>query len=159
MAEDKKEKVVKPKKMADPIAASIDPATQEMIARAQELGIEDKSNGMAVSWADCNNDGKLDLYVSNMHSYAGERITHNIKKGMDSETLKVIRRFAKGNALFVQDKNSFMEPVDLSSANGGWAWGNTFLNFSISAARIQTTMSRKSTSPSGVRSLIQLCGT
>ena len=30
----------KPKKLADPIASSIDVATQEMIARAQELGID-----------------------------------------------------------------------------------------------------------------------
>ena len=36
MSDIKKEKVAKPKKMADPIAASIDPATQEMIVR--EIG-------------------------------------------------------------------------------------------------------------------------
>ena len=40
MAEVKKEKVAKPKKMADPIASSMDVATQEMIARAQKLNIE-----------------------------------------------------------------------------------------------------------------------
>lgn len=43
MAEEKKEKVAKPvkaPKLADPIKASIDVATQEMIARAQELGVE-----------------------------------------------------------------------------------------------------------------------
>jgi len=41
MAEEKKVvKAEKPKKLADPIAASIDPATQEMIVRAQELGID-----------------------------------------------------------------------------------------------------------------------
>jgi carbon-monoxide dehydrogenase catalytic subunit len=41
MAEEKKVvKAAKPKKLADPIAASIDPASQEMIVRAQELGID-----------------------------------------------------------------------------------------------------------------------
>jgi carbon-monoxide dehydrogenase catalytic subunit len=40
MAQDKKVIAAKPKKMADPIAASIDPATQEMIARAQKLDVE-----------------------------------------------------------------------------------------------------------------------
>ncbi|MBE9483818.1 MAG: anaerobic carbon-monoxide dehydrogenase catalytic subunit [Bacteroidetes bacterium] len=43
MAEEKKAAVAKPvkaPKMADPVKASIDVATQEMIARAQELGIE-----------------------------------------------------------------------------------------------------------------------
>ncbi len=32
--------VKKPKKLADPVKASIDEATQEMIIRAQDLGIE-----------------------------------------------------------------------------------------------------------------------
>jgi carbon-monoxide dehydrogenase catalytic subunit len=41
MAEDiKGKKAVKAPKLADPIGASIDPATQEMIKRAQELGID-----------------------------------------------------------------------------------------------------------------------
>jgi carbon-monoxide dehydrogenase catalytic subunit len=40
MAEEKKEAVAKTKKMADPVKASIDVATQEMIKRAQELGVE-----------------------------------------------------------------------------------------------------------------------
>ncbi len=40
MAEITKEKVAKAPKLADPIASSIDVATQQMIARAQELGID-----------------------------------------------------------------------------------------------------------------------
>ena len=40
MAEEKKEKASKPKKAADPTMVSIDEATQEMVARAQELGVE-----------------------------------------------------------------------------------------------------------------------
>jgi carbon-monoxide dehydrogenase catalytic subunit len=40
MVEEQREKVVKAKKVADPVAASIDVATQEMIKRAQDLGID-----------------------------------------------------------------------------------------------------------------------
>ena len=40
MAEEKKETAAKTKKLADPVKASIDVATQEMIKRAQELGVE-----------------------------------------------------------------------------------------------------------------------
>jgi carbon-monoxide dehydrogenase catalytic subunit len=40
MAEEKEKKAVKAPKLADPEAISIDPATQEMQARAQKLGIE-----------------------------------------------------------------------------------------------------------------------
>jgi carbon-monoxide dehydrogenase catalytic subunit len=53
MAEVTKEKIAKPKKMADPIAASIDVATQEMIVRAQELGI-DTVFDRAVTMKPCN---------------------------------------------------------------------------------------------------------
>ncbi|MGD9233845.1 MAG: carbon monoxide dehydrogenase, partial [Desulfobacterales bacterium] len=53
MAEEKKVKADKPKKMADPIAASIDPATQEMIARAQKLDIETVFD-RAVTMKPCN---------------------------------------------------------------------------------------------------------
>jgi len=54
MAEEKKVvKAEKPKKLADPIAASIDPATQEMILRAQELGI-DTVYDRAVQMKPCN---------------------------------------------------------------------------------------------------------
>jgi carbon-monoxide dehydrogenase catalytic subunit len=55
MAEEEKKAVKdkKPKKLADPIAASIDPATQEMIVRAQELGI-DTVYDRAVQMKPCN---------------------------------------------------------------------------------------------------------
>jgi len=53
MAEEKKVKAEKPKKMADPIGSSIDVATQEMIARAQELGVETVFD-RAVTMKPCN---------------------------------------------------------------------------------------------------------
>jgi carbon-monoxide dehydrogenase catalytic subunit len=53
MAEEKVEKAEKAKKLADPIAASIDPATQELIVRAQELGI-DTVYDRAVQMKPCN---------------------------------------------------------------------------------------------------------
>ena len=53
MAEVTKEKVAKPKKMADPIASSMDVATQEMIARAQKLDIETVFD-RAVTMKPCN---------------------------------------------------------------------------------------------------------
>jgi carbon-monoxide dehydrogenase catalytic subunit len=54
MAEEKKlKKVAKPKKLADPIAASIDPATKEMIVRAQKLEIETVFD-RAVTMKPCN---------------------------------------------------------------------------------------------------------
>ncbi len=53
MAEVTKEKAGKPQKMADSLTASIDPATQEMIARAQKLGVETVFD-RAVTMKPCN---------------------------------------------------------------------------------------------------------
>lgn len=50
---DKEKKVVKAKKVADPVAASIDAATQEMIRRAQQLNIETAFD-RAVTMKPCN---------------------------------------------------------------------------------------------------------
>ncbi|NNL42196.1 MAG: anaerobic carbon-monoxide dehydrogenase catalytic subunit, partial [Desulfobacterales bacterium] len=47
------EKIVKAPKLADPIKASIDPASQEMIVRAQELGVETVFD-RAVKMKPCN---------------------------------------------------------------------------------------------------------
>jgi len=53
MSETKTTTTIKPKKLADPIASSIDPATQEMIKRAQELGVETVFD-RAVTMKPCN---------------------------------------------------------------------------------------------------------
>jgi len=53
MAEQKKAKIAKAPKMADPIAASIDEASQEMIVRAQQLGVETVFD-RAVKMKPCN---------------------------------------------------------------------------------------------------------
>ena len=47
-------------------------ATFESVA--DEVGLEDTAFGMSACWGDCNNDGKVDLYVGNMYSGAGNRI-------------------------------------------------------------------------------------
>ena len=43
---------------------------------AAEAGVEDISSGMSVSWGDFNRDGWSDVYVGNMFSAAGNRITY-----------------------------------------------------------------------------------
>ena len=41
---------------------------------AAEEAVEDYGAGMSVSWFDCDNDGRQDLYVTDMYSAAGMRV-------------------------------------------------------------------------------------
>jgi hypothetical protein len=45
---------------------------------AREFGVLDTGNGMGVFWDDLDADGRLDLYVSNMSSSAGNRILRRL---------------------------------------------------------------------------------
>lgn len=87
--------------------------------------------GMGVSWGDYDRDGRLDLYVSNMHSDAGLRITAQVPN-LDPR----FRRAAEGNLLFrnagkalggkVFKLVSGLEASALQVANAGWSWGGQF---------------------------------
>ncbi len=98
---------------------------------AQRLDVEDRGNGMGVSWADYDNDGHLDLYISNMDSYAGERITHNLGDGLDQEGIRRVQRFAKGNTLYRnRGDGSFTEVTpNVAVARALVAWGAAFFDY------------------------------
>ncbi len=96
----------------------------------REVGGEDMLGfGMGASWADYDLDGDYDLYVSNMYSKAGKRITHQIE-GLDER----FYRMASGNRLFRNDGAKFTlvreETSDVSVAGkAGWSWGGQFGDF------------------------------
>jgi hypothetical protein len=94
---------------------------------ANEIGIEDRGAGMSVSWADYNRDGLPDLYVGNMYSNAGKRIT-GLSGFMpkNKELTKHYRRFAKGNTLFKQEKNGEFIDSGPATTMGRWAWSSVF---------------------------------
>ena len=95
---------------------------------ANEIGIEDRGAGMSVSWADYNRDGLPDLYVGNMYSNAGKRITglSGFMPKNKEELTKHYRRFAKGNTLFKQEKNGKFIDSGPATTMGRWAWSSVF---------------------------------
>ena len=81
---------------------------------------------MSVAFGDYNRDGWMDIYVANMFSAAGRRITNKERfqpKGSD-EAKAVLRRFTRGNTLLKSLGGHKFEDVS-AQANvtmGRWGW-------------------------------------
>ncbi|HEX4165965.1 MAG TPA: FG-GAP-like repeat-containing protein, partial [Bryobacteraceae bacterium] len=94
---------------------------------AREAGVEDYGAGMSVSWFDYDNDGRPDLYVTDMWSAAGKRVTEQnyFLPGVEESTRRAYRKHAAGNSLFKNEGGR--EPLlDTSNkarvAMGRWSW-------------------------------------
>ncbi len=98
---------------------------------AAEVGALDGGNGMGVSWADFDGDLRLDLYISNMQSFAGNRITRLENFPGTADQRALYRRFSKGNTLLQNQGDGTFE--DVTEASGAkpafWAWGNAPLDY------------------------------
>src|SRR5262249_43589581 len=57
----------------------------------------DPGNGMSASWCDLDNDGRLDLYLSNMWNEAADRIVARLT--LQGPEVDLVRKFARGNSI------------------------------------------------------------
>ena len=109
---------------------------------AAQAGVEDIGAGMSVCWNDFDNDGVEDLYVADMWTAAGERISsqENFKQDAPENVRALYRKHAMGNSLFrnselhgagVQARDRVFED-ETSSAGvgmGRWSWSSDAFDF------------------------------
>ena len=99
---------------------------------ARTSGVEDIGAGMSAAWLDHDLDGKLDLYVGNMWSSAGLRVTRGsrFRERVGERSLTEYRRHAKGNSLFRGTGEGQFEEVSAQSGSemGRWAWSSDALD-------------------------------
>ena len=93
---------------------------------ADQAGVEDIGAGMSVCWFDYDNDGFQDLYVGDMWSAAGERITtQDVFKAKSPKAVRAFyRKHAMGNSLFHNNGGKdFQDGTETAQCGRGrWAW-------------------------------------
>ena len=103
---------------------------------ASQAGVEDVGAGMSVCWFNYDNSGAEDLYVADMWTAAGERISMQeiFKKDAPQETRALYHKHAMGNSLFrnvFRNSGSTFEDATRAAGVGigRWAWSSDAWDF------------------------------
>ena len=95
---------------------------------ASQSGLEDIGAGMSAAWADWHGSGLQDLYVANMWTAEGLRLTAagDFPAAHSSASRDHYRKHAMGNTLFRNKGAGQFEDVTLSSGAGfgRWSWSS-----------------------------------
>ena len=95
---------------------------------APQAGVEDVGAGMAVCWLDYDNDGAQDLYVADMWTAAGLRVSTQeiFQKDAPEEVRVLYRKHARGNSLFHASGGAFQDASASAGVEmGRWSWSAT----------------------------------
>jgi Flp pilus assembly protein TadD len=100
---------------------------------AREAGVEDVGAGMSVCWFDSNNDGLEDLYVADMWTAAGERIStlEIFQRAAPEQVRALYRKHSMGNSLLRNRGDGTFEDSTASSGTGmgRWSWSSDTWDF------------------------------
>ncbi len=100
---------------------------------AGQTGVEDIGAGMSVCWFDYDGDGAEDIYVADMWTAAGERISN--QEGFQKQASKPVRamyhKHAMGNSLFRNHGDGTFDDRTASTGAGmgRWSWSSDAWDF------------------------------
>jgi len=98
-----------------------------------EAGVEDAGAGMSASWFDSDNDGTQDIYVANMWSAAGMRVSgQKVFHEKEPEKIRALyQRHARGNSLYRNQGNGMFQNLSQQAGveMGRWAWSSDAWDF------------------------------
>jgi Tfp pilus assembly protein PilF len=100
---------------------------------AREAGVDQVGAGMSACWFDFDRDGKQDIYVGNMWSAAGIRVSEQkLFHETEPESIRALyRRHARGNSLFQnQGDGNFKNMASQAGVEmGRWSWSSDAWDF------------------------------
>ncbi|MGA8274340.1 MAG: FG-GAP-like repeat-containing protein, partial [Candidatus Sulfotelmatobacter sp.] len=109
---------------------------------ASQAGVEDIGAGMSVCWLDYDDDGLEDVYVGDMWTAAGERISAQdiFKKNSTEDVRSLYRKHAMGNSLLrnhgphkgnIRNSGGGFEDKTVSAGvgMGRWSWSSDAFDF------------------------------
>jgi len=99
---------------------------------ARQMGAEDIGAGMSVSWFDDDNDGAEDIYVANMWTASGVRVSmlDAFKPGSPPDVRALYQKHAMGNSLLRNRETKFEDATAAAGVGvGRWSWSADSFDF------------------------------
>jgi Flp pilus assembly protein TadD/peroxiredoxin len=103
------------------------------IAVSDQAGIDVPGAGMSACWSDFDNDGHPDIYVANMWSAAGQRVSEQkwFHEKAPEDIRALYRRHARGNSLYRNEGSGKFQNISRQAGveMGRWSWCSDLWDF------------------------------